>query len=375
MSGPLAGTTVIELAGIGPAPFAGMMLADMGANVIRVARPNHRDVFSDDLADRGKRSIVVDLKRPEGVEVVLRLVEGADALIEGLRPGVLERLGVGPDACMAANRALVYGRVTGWGQEGPLAHAAGHDINYIAVGGVLGHVGPVGQKPVPPLNLVGDFGGGGMLLVVGVLSALVHARATGEGQVVDAAMIDGAALQITMARDLMARGLWTNERGTNLLDSGAPFYDTYETSDGRFMAVGAIEPQFFAALLDGLGIEQDRFHQMDRTAWSEMATMFAGLFATRTQAEWTEVFDGTDACVSPVLSMSEAPDHPHARARSAFIDDAGRAAPAPAPRFLGTPATEPTSAPAAGEHTDEVLAAAGFSDDEVGRLRAASVVG
>jgi alpha-methylacyl-CoA racemase len=323
MSGPLDGVRIIELAGLGPAPFAGMMLADAGADIIRIDRSERATYPPNtephvDLMNRGRRSVAVDLKHPDGVGLVLRLVEGADGLMEGFRPGVTERLGIGPDVCLARNPKLVYGRMTGWGQDGPMASAAGHDIDYIALAGALEPMARAGQRPFPPLNLVGDFGGGGMMLAFGMCAAIISARQTGAGQVVDAAMVDGAAALMTMTYTLRSSGMWKEERGTNLLDTGAHFYEVYETSDGGYMALGAIEPQFYAALLRGLELEgEDLPDQMDREAWPQMKERFAALFATKTRDEWTAVFEGTDACVAPVLSPWEAPSHPHLRARGA----------------------------------------------------------
>ena len=378
MSGPLAGVVVVELAGLGPAPFCGMVLADLGADVVRVDRVGTGGGLfapsANDLHNRGKRSIAVDLKTRGGVDVVLRLVSGADALIEGFRPGVAERLGVGPAQCLARNTALVYGRVTGWGQEGPLAHMAGHDIDYIAVSGVLHSIGPA-DRPIPPLNLVGDFGGGGMLLGLGVLAAIIRARSTGEGQVVDAAMVDGSALLMASHHGYMADGWWRPERDSNLLDGAAPFYTTYETSDDRHVAVGALEPQFFAALLTGLGLEAgDVGTQNDRDAWSTMREVFTEVFREKTRDDWAAHFEGSDACVAPVLSMDEARDHPHNVARETFVDFDGVSQPAPAPRFSDTPAHIDSAPPVPGAHTDAVLAAAGFSRDEIGKLREAGAI-
>jgi alpha-methylacyl-CoA racemase len=375
VSGPLEGIRIVELAGLGPAPFAGMMLADAGADVVRVDRfdratyPPRTDPHVD-LLNRGRRSVAVDLKRSEGVEVVLRLAAAADGLMEGFRPGVAERLGIGPDACLARNPRLAYGRMTGWGQGGPMAPAAGHDIDYIALAGALEPIGRAGDRPVPPLNLVGDFGGGGMLLAFGLVAAMLSARTTGKGQVVDAAMVDGAAALMTMTYTLRAAGVWSDERGTNLLDTGAPFYEVYETSDGGFMAVGAIEPQFYAELLDRLGLADAGLpDQNDRARWPEMKERFAARFATRTRAEWEEVFAGSDACVAPVLSPAEAPDHPHNRARSTFTEVAGVVQPAPAPRFLSTPGEIRRPPPNPGQHGDDALADWGFAAGEVEQLR------
>jgi len=375
-SGPLSGVRIIELAGIGPGPFCAMALADMGADVIRVDRAG--SVRGGDPAsppptiwDRGRRSIGVDLKNPEGVGVVLRLVEEADALIEGFRPGVTERLGIGPDTCLDRNPRLVYGRMTGWGQDGPYASAAGHDINYIALAGALEPIGRRGEAPVPPLNLVGDFGGGGMLLALGVCAALVDAGRSGEGQVVDAAMVDGAALLTTMFHAFRAMGAWNPERGTNLLDTGAHFYDVYETADHRYVSVGAIEPQFYAELLQRTGLvdDPDFAVQMDRARWPHLKDKIAAVFATRTRDEWCELMEHTDVCFAPVLSLGEAPLHPHNVARGTFTEVAGVVQPAPAPRFSRTPGAIQRPPAHAGQHTDEALADWGFGADEVARLR------
>ena len=380
MSGPLDGVRIIELAGLGPAPFAGMMLADAGADIIRIDRSERATYPPNtephvDLMNRGRRSVAVDLKHPDGVGLVLSLVERADGLMEGFRPGVAERLGLGPDVCLARNPGLVYGRMTGWGQEGPMASAAGHDIDYIALAGALEPMARAGERPFPPLNLVGDFGGGGMMLAFDMCAAIISARHTGAGQVVDAAMVDGAAALMTMTYTLRSSGIWREERGTNLLDTGAHFYEVYETSDGGFMAVGAIEPQFYAALLRGLGLEgEDLPEQMDRDAWPQMKERFAALFATRTRAEWGAAFEGTDACVAPVLSPWEAPAHPHMQARGTFTEVAGVVQPSPAPRFGGTPGAIRRPPPNPGQHGDEALADWGLDADEVAGLRSSKAI-
>ena len=380
MSGPLEGIRIIELAGLGPAPFAGMMLSDAGADVVRIDRsdraqyPPRQDPHVD-LMNRGRRSVAVDLKHPEGVALVLRLVEGADGLMEGFRPGVAERLGLGPDVCLARNPRLAYGRMTGYGQEGPMSQAAGHDIDYIALSGALEAVGRAGDRPVPPLNLVGDFGGGGMLLAYGMLAAILGARTTGRGQVIDAAMVDGAAALMTMTYTLRSAGIWQDARGTNLLDTGAHFYEVYETSDGGYLGVGAIEPQFYAELMRLLGLgDEDLSTQMDRTTWPAMKERFAAIFATRTRAEWEEVFAGSDACVAPVLSATEAPDHPHNRARGTFTEVAGVVQPAPAPRFLSTPGEIRRPPPNPGQYGDEALTDWGLSADDVAGLRESGAI-
>ena len=373
MSGPLSGVRIIELAGIGPAPFAGMMLADHGAEVIRVERPGARPSGTDILA-RNRRVIGADLKKPEGVAVVRDLARGADGLIEGFRPGVMERLGLGPDILRADNPKLVFGRMTGWGQSGPLAHTAGHDIDYIAIAGALHAYGRAGGKPTPPINMVGDFGGGGMFLAFGMVSALLHAARTGVGQVVDCAMVDGAAVLMSMIWGFRAAGFWRDERGVNMLDTGAHFYDTYETSDGKFMAVGAIEPQFYAQLRQLAGLADDAAldAQMDVAGWPDLKVRVAAVFRARTRDEWCAIFDGTDACVSPVLSMSEAPGHAHNAARGVFVEVGGVVQPAPAPRFSATPAGAPVMAGA--DDTDAVLAELGYDPDRIALLRRAGAI-
>ena len=373
--GPLAGVRVVELAGIGPGPFCAMLLADLGAEVLRVDRPATSRPGWPTVLARGRRSVAVDLKHPDGAGVVLDLVAAADALVEGFRPGVAERLGIGPDACLARNPRLVYGRVTGWGQEGPWRLAAGHDIDYVAVAGALHPIGQAGGPPVPPLNLVGDFGGGGMLLALGVVAALLEVGRSGAGQVVDAAMVDGAALLTTQFHELLAAGLWSEERGANLLDGGAPFYGVYETADGRHLAVGALEPQFYAELLRRLGLDDgDLPAQLDRDGWPLLRERLAALFRTRTREEWCELLAGTDACVAPVLALGEAPAHPHNRARGTFVDVGGIVQPAPAPRFSRTPCDPPAPPASPGEHTDQALADWGVPPGEIARLRAAGAI-
>lgn len=371
--GPLAGLKVIELAGLAPGPFCGMLLADLGADVVRVdrvesVRGGDPDKPPIDLLGRGRRSIGVNLKSPEGVAVVLDLVADADAFIEGFRPGVAERLGIGPDDCHARNPGLVYGRMTGWGQEGPYAAAAGHDINYIALAGALEPLGRTDQPPTPPLNLVGDFGGGGMLLAIGILAGVYEAQRSGRGQVIDAAMVDGAALLMTLFHGLRAMGAWNDARGTNLLDTGAHFYDVYETADGKYVSFGSIEPQFYEALLRGLGLEHEEIpHQHDRSQWPALKERLGSIVMTKTRDEWCEVFEGTDACFAPVLTIPEAVQHPHNVARRTFVEHAGITQPAPAPRFDRTPpATAPP--PHAGQQTDEILRQAGFDDARIAKL-------
>ncbi|AWB93897.1 CaiB/BaiF CoA transferase family protein [Aeromicrobium chenweiae] len=364
-SGPLHGVRVVELVGIGPGPFAAMLLADLGADVIRVDRPGGNALqlgaADKDILGRGRPSVAIDLKNPRGVETVLDLVESADILIEGLRPGVTERLGLGPQECHARNPRLVYGRMTGWGQDGPLAQTAGHDINYISVAGALGAIGRAGGPPQVPLNLVGDFAGGSMYLVTGVLAALTHARATGEGQVIDAAITDGTAHLMSMIVAMQQSGSWSNHRGTNMLDTGTPFYDVFETSDGQWMSVGPLEPQFYAALIEGLGLT-DAPGQYDFARWGELRQMLTETFASRTRAEWEQLFDGTDACVAPVLSIEEAYTHPHNVARGTYVERDGLTQPAPAPRFSATPATLTTPPERAGASTTAALNAWGIAD-------------
>jgi alpha-methylacyl-CoA racemase len=377
--GPLSGIRIVEITGIGPGPFCGMMLSDMGAEVLRVDRA--QGVSGDapgrpslDLLARGRRSMGVDLKHPRGVETVLRLVERADAIFEGFRPGVMERLGLGPDVCLARNPALVYGRMTGWGQEGPLAQAAGHDINYIALAGVLEHIGRAGEAPVPPLNLVGDFGGGGMLLAFGMVCALVERQRSGRGQVVDAAMVDGSAVLMAIFHGAMLAGWW-NERGTNLLDTGAPFYDVYETKDGRYVSIGSIEPQFYAELIRRTGLEGEALpKQMDRAQWPALRERLRALFRSKTRDEWTRLLEGSDVCFAPVLSMREARDHPHNRARGLFVEVEGSPQPGPAPRFSRTQARIERPPPHAGQHTDEALADWGFARAEIAALRESGAI-
>jgi alpha-methylacyl-CoA racemase len=386
--GPLTGFRILEIAGLGPAPFCAMLLSDLGAEVVRIDRPGPpgRGVLDAldadprlDLLQRGRRSLAVDLKHPNGAETVLRLAERSDALIEGFRPGVAERLGIGPEACLARNPRLVYGRMTGWGQEGPLASAVGHDIDYIALSGALHAIGRAGERPVPPLNLVGDFGGGALYLAVGILSALLEAFRSGKGQVVDAAMVDGAASLLTMFYGMAAAGTWFDKSGVNLLDGGAPFYDVYETADGKYLAVGALEPRFYAELLRLTGLDTpetpDLPAQIDIVRWPELRQRFTDLFRQRTRDEWCALLEGTEACVAPVLSLSEAPRHPHMAARKTFVEVAGVTQPAPAPRFSRTPGAIQGPPEPPGASTDEVLAEWGFTAEEIERLRADRVVG
>jgi alpha-methylacyl-CoA racemase len=360
LAGPLHGLRVVELAGIGPAPHAAMVLADLGAEVVRVERPSGSlqvlPAESRDHLMRGRRSVAADLKSVEGTETVLQLAEKADVLIEGLRPGVAERLGVGPDDCFARNPRLVYGRMTGWGQDGPLAEEAGHDINYISLTGALHAFGVRGSRPVPPINMVGDFGGGSMFLLLGVLAALWERERSGVGQVIDAAMVDGASVLMQMVWAMRGVGAWSDERASNLLDTGAPFYDTYECADGRYVAVGALEPQFYAALLDGLGLADAELPaQGDREGWSTLRKRFSETFATRSRDGWAEIFAGVDACVTPVLSFGEAPAHAHLAARGTLREMGGVMQAAPAPRFSRTEPDAPSTPPTPGGDTEAVL--------------------
>ena len=379
--GPLAGIKVLEFEAIGPAPFAGMLLADMGADVLLVDRPASSDLGLKrerwyDVMLRGKRSVTLDLKSPQGAQAALELIGRADALIEGFRPGVMERLGLGPETAFQKNEKLVYGRMTGWGQEGPLAPRAGHDINYIALAGVLHAFGRKGDAPVPPLNLVGDFGGGGMLLGFGVLCALLEAQRSGRGQVVDAAMVDGAALLLGGIYGMAGAGLWKEDRESNMLDGGAHFYGTYATKDGKFVSVGSIEPQFYELLLEKTGLKgQSLPAQMDRNAWAQLKGRLEQIFRTKTRDEWCEIMEGTDICFAPVLTMQEASQHPHAKARGAYVDVSGFPQPAAAPRFSRT--KESVKGPAAkrGQHTELVLEEKGFSAKEISELKAAGIVG
>ncbi len=378
--GPLEGIKVIEVAGIGPAPFCAMMLADMGAEVLRLDRTEEpglgiaRDPKLD-LLNRGRRSVAVDLKKAEGVELALTLADKADVLIEGFRPGVAERLGIGPEPCMARNRRLVYGRMTGFGQEGPMALAAGHDINYIALAGALHGIGGRGDKPIPPLNLVGDFGGGGMYLAFGVLCALIERERSGRGQVVDAAMVDGAASLMTMFFGMRAMGLWSDERGDNVLDSGSHFYNTYETADGKYVSVGSIEPKFYAELLRLAGLDdQELPAQMDRGGWADLRERLAAIFKAKSRDEWCEIMEGTDVCFAPVLSLDEVARHPHNRARGTFVEMDGVLQPAPAPRFSRTPAAIQGPPPSRGEHTAPALRDWGLGAEEIEALMSAGTV-
>jgi alpha-methylacyl-CoA racemase len=370
----LEGIRVVEMAGLAPAPFCGMILADFGADVVRVDRIG---AGAMDLLARGKRSVAVNLKSPEGVETVLRLAERADVLLEPYRPGVMERLGLGPDVTCARNPRLIYARLTGFGQDGPYASMAGHDINYIALSGALSLLGRKGEKPLPPVNLLGDFAGGGMLCALGVCLALLERVQSGRGQVVDAAMVDGAAYIATFLYKFRNAGMWRDERGTNMLDTGAPFYETYRTKDGEYMSVGAIEPQFYAALLKGLGLDPATLPpQLDQASWPATTARFAEIFATRTRDEWCAIFDGTDACVAPIMALGEAHEHPHNRARELLITDHhGKQEPAPAPRLSRTPGDGSRPLPRVGEHTRTVLAEYGLSGSDIERLAQSGAIG
>jgi alpha-methylacyl-CoA racemase len=375
MPGPLAGIRIVEMAGIGPAPFAGMMLADHGAEVVRVERPGVSRRGSNVLS-RSRRSLVLDLKQAAAIDVVRRLTATSDGIIEGFRPGVMERLGLGPTTLLQATPRLVYGRMTGWGQSGPYAGMAGHDINYIAVSGALNALGRAGEKPTPPINLVGDFGGGGMLLAFGMVSALLHAKTTGQGQVVDCAMTEGASLLMSMFWGMWADGDWSEARGTNLIDTGAHFYDTYETSDGKFVAIGAIEPQFYRELRDRLGIADPSFDaQFDKRAWPALKTKLAAIIKQRTRDEWCSLLEGTDACFAPVMGFGDAPSHPQMRDRSAFVTVGNVVQPAPAPRYSTTQPEMPRAPSAPGADTDAVLRECGYSDSDIAQLRRSAVLG
>jgi len=381
--GPLEGIRIVELAGIGPGPFCAMLLSDMGAEIIRVDRAAMVGLDTDrdgndsrfNLLARGRRNIAVDLKNPAAVDAVLRLIDQADALLEGFRPGVMERLGLGPDLCLARNPKLVYGRMTGWGQDGPIAHIAGHDINYIALSGVLHSIGEAGGPPVPPLNLVGDFGGGALYLAMGVLAGIISARATGKGQVIDCSMVEGSASLMMMMYGALASGAWQEERGQNRTDGGAHYYQVYETKDGEYVSVGAIEPQFYALLLKHTGLEgEDLPPQTDRARWPEMHERLVRIFKSKTRAEWTEIMQQTDICFAPVLRMSEAIEHPHNRHRSSFVEVDGIAQPGPAPRFLGTPTRVQRPPARVGEHTEAILRDWAFSAAEIAELHRSGAV-
>ena len=380
MAGPLHGIRVVEMAGLGPGPFCGMMLADMGADVTCIERKpsaaqSDFDKLKRTVTDRGRRSVALDMKKEGAAGLVLRLVETADVLIEGFRPGVMERLGLGPDICLARNPRLVYGRMTGWGQQGPLSHTAGHDINYIAISGALGAMGYADRPPTPPLHLVGDMGGGGMMLAFGIICALLEAKTSGQGQVIDAAISDGTASLASMYYGMRAREQWSRQRADNLLDGGAHFYGCYECADGRHIAIGAIEPQFYRLLLELCQIDDPSFaDQWNKQAWPELREKLRQIFLRRSQDEWRALLEGTDACFAPVLDFDQALVHPHHRARNTFIDIDGIAQPAPAPRFSRTPGSAGRLPESAGQHTREVLAEAGFSPAELADLAAAGII-
>lgn len=374
--GPLAGIRVIEMAAIGPVPFCAMMLSDMGAEVIRIDRLNQKGSgHRANVLYRGRKSVAVDLKNPRGVAATLRLIDKADVLVEGFRPGVMERLGLGPETCLQRNPRLVFGRMTGWGQDGPLSQAAGHDINYISIAGALGAMGYADRPPAPPLNLIGDFGGGAMYLLAGILAALVERATSGAGQVIDAAMTDGTASLLSPFYGLMSMGMWTTERYSNRLDGGAFYYGSYQCSDDKYVSIGSLEPQFYALLLEKCGIDDDSFRQQtDQAAWPEKRRKLEALFKTRTRGEWCELLEGTDVCFAPVLDLAEAPVHPHNRARKTFVDVEGVTQPAPAPRFSRTQSEIQSPSALAGEHTEEVLVAWGHAEDEIAELRTAGAI-
>jgi alpha-methylacyl-CoA racemase len=372
--GPLSGLKIVEFAGIGPGPFCGMLLSDLGADVVRVDRKGSGRASPADVTSRGRRSVALDLKSPDAIEAVLKLLESADGLIEGFRPGVMERLGLGPDVVLKRNPKLVFGRMTGWGQFGPYAKAAGHDMNYIAITGALHAIGTT-EKPVPPLNLVGDFGGGALYLAFGLMAGIIHARETGEGQVIDCAMSDGAASLMAMFYGFKGAGIWKDERRSNLLDGGAHFYDTYQCSDGKWISIGSIEPQFYALLLEKTGITDPQFaNQMSPDEWPELKAKLADVLSKKTQAEWCAIMDATDICFAPVLTLDEAPNHAHNVARETFVTVEGVVQPAPAPRFSATPGAIQGPPPKIGAHNDEALGQWGFSAAEVDALRASGAI-
>jgi alpha-methylacyl-CoA racemase len=372
--GPLSGVKVLEFAGIGPGPFCGMLLSDLGADVVRIDRKGSGRGSPTDVTARGRRSVAMDLKSPAAVEACLKLMETADAVFEGFRPGVMERLGLGPDVALARNPKLVYGRMTGWGQTGPWSQAAGHDMNYIAITGALAAIG-TDDKPIPPLNLVGDFGGGALYLAFGLLAALIHARETGQGQVVDCAMCDGAASLMAMFYGMKASGMWKDGRRDNLLDGGAHFYDTYQCADGGWISIASIEPQFYALMLEKTGISDPEFkQQMDRGSWPDKREKLAAVIAKKTRDEWCAIMDATDVCFAPILDMNEAPHHPHNAARQTFVEVAGVTQPAPAPRFSATPGAVSGPPPAIGAHSSEALSDWGFPASEISALQEAGAL-
>ena len=374
--GPLTGIRVVEMAGIGPGPFTAMMLSDLGAEVIRVDRLSHKGTgHRANVLNRGRKSIAVDLKNPRGVETTLRLIEQADVVLEGFRPGVMERLGLGPEECLSVNPRLIFGRMTGWGQTGPLSQAAGHDINYISIAGALGAMGYADRPPAPPLNLVGDFGGGAMYLLTGILAALVERATSGQGQIIDAAMTDGTASLLSPFFGLMAMNMWTTDRFSNRLDGGAFYYGSYECSDGKYISIGSLEPQFYALLLEKAEITDPEFQeQLDEAAWPAKREKLNQLFKTRTRQQWRDIMEGTDVCFAPVLDLKEAPAHPHNIDRKTFVELDGVVQPAPAPRFSRTQGEIQGPAAMAGEHTREVLSAWNFTDQEIGELQASGAI-
>jgi alpha-methylacyl-CoA racemase len=378
--GPLTGYRIVEFAGIGPGPMCAMLLSDMGAEVLRIDRMSDAELGVAmeprlNILNRGRRSVALDLKRAEGIEAAMRLLEKADALIEGFRPGVMERMGLGPDQVLARNSKMVYGRMTGWGQEGPLALAAGHDTNYIALTGALHAIGRKGEPPVPPLNLIGDFGGGALYLAMGLLAGLLETHKSGRGQVIDAAMVDGAASLMTIFYALKAAGIWVDERESNVLDGGAHFFGAYETKDGKYVCIASIEAKFYAELLKLCGLKDEKMpHQNDRSKWTEMKQRFAAMFKTKTRDQWCEILEGSDSCFAPVLSLGEAPNHPHMAHRKTFVEVAGVVQPGPAPRFSRTPSAIQRTAARPGEHTQEALRDWGFSADELAKLRSAKAI-
>ncbi|MEL7739209.1 CaiB/BaiF CoA-transferase family protein [Citromicrobium bathyomarinum] len=381
MAGPLAGLRIVEFAGIGPGPFCGMMLADHGAEVIRIDRASggrggSQPISNKDILARGRKSIALNLKSEQGIALARKLCASADGLIEGFRPGVMERLGLGPEVLLADNPKLIYGRMTGWGQTGPYAPYAGHDINYIALAGALAHFGRAGEKPTPPINMVGDFGGGGMMLAFGMVSALLNVARGGEGQVIDAAMTDGTALLMSMIHGMANQGVWREDLGANLLDTGAHFYDTYETADGKFVSIGSIEPQFYAELRARLGLAEDPDFdaQMNPSQWPALKDKLATIFKSKTRAEWDEALEHSDVCYAPVLTMSEAREHPHMAVRETFIDVANSPQPAPAPRYSGTATATPSPAPMPGDDTSDILAQLGLSEGEIAGFRESGAV-
>jgi alpha-methylacyl-CoA racemase len=374
--GPLTGIRVVEMAGIGPGPFTAMMLSDLGAEVIRVDRLSHKGTgHRANVLNRGRKSIAVDLKNPRGVETTLRLIEQADVVLEGFRPGVMERLGLGPEKCLSVNPRLIFGRMTGWGQTGPLSQAAGHDINYISIAGALGAMGYADRPPAPPLNLVGDFGGGAMYLLTGILAALVERATSGQGQIIDAAMTDGTASLLSPFFGLMAMNMWTTDRFSNRLDGGAFYYGSYECSDGKYISIGSLEPQFYALLLEKAEITDPEFQeQLDEAAWPAKREKLNQLFKTRTRQQWCDIMEGTDVCFAPVLDLKEAPTHPHNIDRKTFVELEGVVQPAPAPRFSRTQGEIQGPAAMTGEHTREVLSAWNFTDQEIGELQASGAI-